>query len=202
MLTAELKYTRTPLKDFISHHKKNIMQRSRKQKLDHFYSLCNYSVPVLDAGVSGYQDYASQVNFFLNNFKFPSYQYTGLAVEPVNNLAAEHPDKTFIRYGGKRFPFQHRGFHWVFSNAVIEHVGDEDAQVWFVNEMLRVSRNVFFTTPNKFFPVESHTDVFFRHWFTKSFYKWCSEHHSYYGEHNLKLLSYFDLMRIMKKSTA
>lgn len=171
MLTAELKYTRTPIKDFVSHYKKGFLERSRKQKLYHFDSPCDYSIPILDAGVSGYQDYDHKVNFLLNDFKFPSFQYTGLAMEPVNNLAAQHPDKTFIRFGGMRFPFQYRDFHWFFSNAVIEHLGDEDAQLCFVNEMLRISRNMFFTTPNKFFPVESHTNVFIRHWFTKSFYK-------------------------------
>jgi hypothetical protein len=47
---------------------------------------------------------------------------------------------------------------------VTEHVGDEEAQIQFVNEMLRVARNVLFTTPSKYFPVESHTNTLLLHW--------------------------------------
>jgi len=43
---------------------------------------------------------------------------------------------------------------------VIEHVGDEDAQLLFLNEMMRVAKNVFFTTPNKYLPVESEIDLY------------------------------------------
>jgi hypothetical protein len=202
MITTELRYNRTSLKDFISVQKRSVMESSRQQKINHFYSLCNYNAPVLDVGVSGYDEYNPQVNFFLNNFRLPSYQYTGLAVEPVAGLKLKYPDKDFVEYPGDYFPFKENEFDWIFSNAVIEHVGGEEEQVLFINEMLRVGKNVFFTTPNKYFPVESHTDVFFRHWFPKSFYKWCSRNHSYYSQDNLKLLSYWDLHRLLKKSEA
>jgi hypothetical protein len=61
-------------------------------------------------------------------------------------------------------PFAAKEFDWVFSNAVIEHVGDAEDQFHFLLELLRVARNVFFTTPNRFFPVETHTRVLFSHW--------------------------------------
>ena len=158
MLTAELKYTRIIKTSYLI--TKGLLWKDRENKLNHFDSLRDYSVPILDAGVSGYYIMIRKVNFFLDDFKFPSFQYTGLAVEPVNNLAAQHPDKTFIRYWWNAISFSIVGFYWFFSNAVIEHVGESD-QLLFVNEMLRVSRNMFFFTPNKFFPVESHTNVFF-----------------------------------------
>ena len=85
---------------------------------------------------------------------------------------------------------------------MIEHVGDEQKQRNFINEMLRVGENVFFTTPNKFFPFEPHTNIFFRHWFQKSFYNWCKVNKPYWGKNNLALLSYFDIKRIMKESKA
>ncbi len=63
----------------------------------------------------------------------------------MNNL---FPDKRFVTYQGGKFPFDDDEFDWVFSNVVIEHVGNDEALLMFINEMLRVAKNVFFTTPN------------------------------------------------------
>ena len=59
---------------------------------------------------------------------------------------------------GCALPFKSASFDWVFSNAVIEHVGDWEKQKRFANEIRRVaSKGYFVTTPNKFFPIEPHT---------------------------------------------
>ena len=58
---------------------------------------------------------------------------------------------------GCRLPFANASFDWVFSNAVIEHVGGWEHQERFAKEIQRVaSRGFFVTTPNKFFPIEPH----------------------------------------------
>ena len=63
-----------------------------------------------------------------------------------------------------RCPFDDGSFDVVFSNAVIEHVGDRERQGQLVREALRVGRRVFLTTPNRWFPVEVHTRLPFVHW--------------------------------------
>lgn len=175
------------------------MQKSRSKKLEHFYSLCEKQSSVLDVGVS-YYEYNDAVNLFLRNFRFNASQYTGLAVEPMDDIRKKYPDKKFVEYPGGIFPFEDNEFDWVFSNAVIEHTGDRTNQLVFINEMLRVGKNVFFTTPNKWFPVESHTDVYFRHWFEKHFYKWCRLNSPFWSPENLLLLGINDLDKLMKES--
>jgi SAM-dependent methyltransferase len=55
-------------------------------------------------------------------------------------------------------PFRDGAFDWVFSNAVIEHVGDWKKQMQFANEIRRVAKKGYFVaTPNKWFPIDPHT---------------------------------------------
>jgi len=54
--------------------------------------------------------------------------------------------------------FADKSFDWVFSNAVLEHVGGIESQRRFAAEISRVARcGYFVTTPNKMFPIEPHT---------------------------------------------
>jgi len=171
------------------------------RKLDHFYRLCGGECSVLDVGVSD-NEHHEQVNMFLNQFRFDSKYYTGLAVQSMDKISRKHPDKRLVEYPGGTFPFGDKQFDWVFSNAVIEHVGDRDKQLQFINEMLRTGKHVFFTTPNKYFPVESHTNALFVHWFSKYFDTWCEDHNPYWNKGNLLLLSHGDLVKLLRGSNA
>ncbi len=181
--------------------KESVMQKSRSEKLNHFYSLCDMQSSFLDVGVSN-NEHNDSINFFLRNFRFNDSQYTGLAVQPMDDIRKKYPKKKFVEYSGGIFPFVDNEFEWVFSNAVIEHVGNTSDQLVFLNEMLRVGKNVFFTTPNKWFPIESHTNVFFKHWFDEYFYKWCKLNHPYWSADNLLLLEIKEINKIMEQSNA
>lgn len=65
---------------------------------------------------------------------------------------------TSIIADGCALPFRSQSFDWVFSNAVIEHVGDFSRQKLFSDEIRRVAaKGYFVATPNKYFPIEPHT---------------------------------------------
>ncbi len=67
---------------------------------------------------------------------------------------------------GRSLPFEDGSFDWVFSNAVIEHVGGWKEQVRFAEEIRRVaSKGYFVTTPNRHFPLDPHTLVPFYQYF-------------------------------------
>lgn len=185
--------------------KDRIMLRSREAKVEHFYSLFEPGMTVLDVGVTGKDDgrEAGPLNYFLKTYRYAPATYTGLGVHDVSGLQAAHVDKRFVRYDGKIFPFEDDAFDWVFSNAVIEHVGDRAAQLFFVNEMLRVGRYVFFTTPSKYFPVETHTYMPLIHWNGRLFDQWLWKHKpKWRSKTGLWLLSAGDIRRLMAESSA
>ena len=181
-------------------YKLAVMERSRRSKLEQFYSRYRGGA-VLDVGVSG-RDWSSMENFFLKSFTGNDRDYTALGIEELSELAARYPGRTFVQYPGGRFPFRNGEFEWVYANAVIEHVGTRREQVAFLDEMLRVARNVFFTTPNRWFPVESHTNVIFLHFWPYMFYRWCARRGLYWNPNTLNLLGQADLQQILANSRA
>jgi hypothetical protein len=70
----------------------------------------------------------------------------------------------FLVADGRTMPFRDKSCDLMVSNAVIEHVGNEGEQRRMVDEFVRVSRTWILTTPNRWFPVESHTSTAFVHW--------------------------------------
>jgi len=69
---------------------------------------------------------------------------------------------------GRALPFRDAAFDVVFSNSVIEHVGDADSQRRFAREVARVGRAYWVETPNRWFPVEQHLLTPFIHWLPRS----------------------------------
>lgn len=59
--------------------------------------------------------------------------------------------------------FDAGSFDMVFSNSVIEHVGDEPRQALFAAEARRIGASYWVQTPAIWFPIEAHTGVPF--WF-------------------------------------
>jgi hypothetical protein len=73
-----------------------------------------------------------------------------------------------VTASGTELPFEDDAFDVAFSNAVVEHVGGRDQQRRFVAELCRVAPRVFLSTPNRWFPAETHTLLPFIHWLPRS----------------------------------
>ena len=63
---------------------------------------------------------------------------------------------TWIFADGCRLPFRDKSFDVVFSNSVIEHLGDPRRHQQYAQEIARVGVRYFVQTPNRWFPVEPH----------------------------------------------
>lgn len=119
------------------------------------------SQKILDIGFTD-NDYSEEANYLEKHYPYLK-NITALGMENDGNFKKLFPEITTVLYDGNKFPFSDNTFDIVWSNAVIEHVGDRKKQVQFIQEMLRTCKQVYFTTPNKYSP-----SIFIRnyHWYT------------------------------------
>lgn len=72
---------------------------------------------------------------------------------------------------GTKLFYKDRSFDLVFSNSVIEHLGNWENQQKFAAEALRVGRDLWVQTPARSFPIEPHYLTPFIHYFPPAFQK-------------------------------
>jgi hypothetical protein len=68
-----------------------------------------------------------------------------------------------------KMPYADNAYPIGFSNSVIEHVGDFEAQKAFAREILRVAPKVWVQTPAYECPIEPHYLAPFMHWYPAGF---------------------------------
>ena len=74
----------------------------------------------------------------------------------LKEIKIKYPEIKTIKASALKLPFKTKSIDIVFSNAVIEHVGDKKKYKKFSKEIQRVGKRWFVTTPNKWFPFEPH----------------------------------------------
>ncbi len=105
---------------------------------------------------------------YLHARKEVDFQVPKEAIAVKNKLASKrYPQLEIVTYNGKTFPFSDKTFDICWSNAVLEHVGDEEEQIIFLKEIKRVAKRAFITTPNRYFPIEVHTRIPLLHFLPK-----------------------------------
>ncbi|WP_167884454.1 methyltransferase domain-containing protein [Leptospira ilyithenensis] len=140
----------------------------RQRIYNQFAAIANVTekIKVLDVGVSA-QDHPSS-NFFEQYFPYKN-NITALGLGDFKELEKIYPGLTYVKGDGRILPFSDKSFDWVFSHAVIEHVGNSSNQEAFIAELIRVSKKgVFLTSPNRLHPLEFHTGLPLFHYFPKA----------------------------------
>jgi Methyltransferase domain len=145
----------------------HVSLRSRRRKLELFLDLFapGPGSSVVDVGVTNapFGD-GSTDNFFEALYPWPE-QVTAVGATELDVFATAFPQVRAVHADGRALPFADGEFDFGFSNAVVEHVaGGREGQRRFVHELCRVSRRVFVTTPNRWFPLEVHTLLPLVHW--------------------------------------
>lgn len=136
-------------------------KRFRPKRLRLFYSLLGIgpNTRVLDLGGGAFfWDLALSEGL-------PLPEVTVLNIRPAGAQARDY--LTWILGDALRTDFADQSFDVVFSNSLIEHLGNWDSQMQFAKEVRRLAPRYFIQTPNRRFPVEPHLVTPFIHWLPK-----------------------------------
>ena len=137
-------------------------QISRKRKLETFFELVKQknAIKVLDVG--GAIENSSQL-FELFPYK-NNISVINISEEDIRAISKAYPEVDARVGDACNLPWPDKYFDIVYSNAVIEHVGDFGRQQKMASEIIRVGKRWFVTTPNRWYPFEFHMRLPFVTW--------------------------------------
>jgi len=119
----------------------------RRRRMDRFLNLFAPTPSTRICDIGGYPDFWKDV--------LPETPIMVLNIHPVAaprdrpNISTVLGDGTNLRYADKEFDI-------LFSNSVIEHLGNFENQQRFAQECMRVGRALWIQTPARSFPIEPH----------------------------------------------
>jgi hypothetical protein len=183
---------------------RKLSHRSRTKKFDLLLRVFRPrpSDRVLDIGASGQVFLVYSIE---DVYPFPDRIVAGgYALREALSARRYYPKPTYAVFDGCALPFPDRSFDLVFSNAVIEHILGEGRQERFAREIMRVGKSWFVTTPNYWFPFETHYHLPFIQFLPRSLQR---EYNRLLGTHipkgetqDLALLSGRQLQRLFPTS--
>lgn len=148
---------------------------SRRRKLRLFYEQMQPSeqTKILDVGSQVAPDDQADCQL-INSYPWKSSLSTVNIMEQHTHAIRQRFPEIDARTGDARcLPWPDKHFDVVYSNAVIEHVGDLDDQRKMASEIMRVGRRWFVTTPNRWYPFEFHLRLPFVTWLPGQAYLAC-----------------------------
>ena len=154
---------------------------------------------IIDIGTTPVLD--KHENFFLNHYKFP-HKITCFSDQKLDTLKNNFPNLKMIRGDGRDTKLPNNSYDIVMSNATLEHVGSFDNQNRFIKELYRISKKkCIISTPNRYFPIDSHTMLPLVHWLPKKIHRKFLNllgQNFLAKEENLNLISIKDILKICK----
>lgn len=144
----------TPLIDKIAY---SVSAKSRKKKFSQFLEKVDpqENESILDVGVNT-AEYSETDNYLETAYAHPE-KITAVGLGNMSAFSARYPLVHVVSADGLALPFENDAFDIAYSNAVIEHVSDHKNQLQFLEELIRVTKRGYLTTPNRLFPIEVHT---------------------------------------------
>lgn len=137
-----------------------ISKKSRTKKWLQFleWAKTTSATTILDIGVNT-TEYSENDNLLERLYSYPA-NITAIGLETNwSEFRTRYPEVKTQTADGTKLPFSDNNFDITYSNAVIEHVGNQAKQLAFLKEMYRVGKRGYCTTPNRFFPIEVHTRI-------------------------------------------
>jgi ubiquinone/menaquinone biosynthesis C-methylase UbiE len=133
----------------------SIAAKLRAKRLSLFLSLIkSLPTPIRILDIGGTLNFWQTAGFLEGRFADIEITLLNLNIPKIEN---SHPSINYAIGDARNMKqFQDNEFDIVFSNSVIEHVGNYEDQAKMANEVLRVGKRYFIQTPNLYFPIEPH----------------------------------------------
>ena len=167
-----------------------VSYKARKKTYDLFLRLFPDVKRIADYGVTA-EGSSAEANL-LEQLYPDKGKITAISIEDAGFLEKKYPGMKFVKVlPDQRLPFDDDYFDVVYSHAVIEHITGDRERSHFIEEITRIGRCVFLTTPNRYFPLETHTLVPFLHFLMPSFFYFLLDRKvlsRFYNSGNLRLL--------------
>ena len=174
--------------------------KARKKIFDKIIDQILDGESILDVGTTPVK--LKHENFFLNHYHLKE-NITCLSNQNLDKLKELYPNLKTILADGRDTKLLENSFDISISNATLEHVGNFEEQIIFVKEMYRISKKkIIVVTPNRFYPIDTHTMLPLIHWLPKKFHRKILKILKYDFlalEKNLNLLSEKDLIEICNR---
>lgn len=157
---------------------------------------------IIDIGTSP-DERLKDTNFFERKYPFPK-MLSIASVEDCAELVKKYHLRKYIKLTEENIlPLKNNAYDIVVSWATIEHVGNRSKQKHFLNELCRLGKKVFITTPDRSSWYEPHTATFFLHYFPKKLFrkilKWIGKDF-WSKEENLNILSFKDVTELVSNT--
>lgn len=154
---------------------------SRKNKLELFYEIMKptWQEKVLDVGAE-ISPYCNRGLQLIDSYPWKE-KITAIntSTEHIKLIKKHYPEIEAIVADTRALPWPDKYFDVVYSNAVIEHVGDFNRQKQMAAEIMRVGKRWFVATPNRWYPFEFHMRLPFVTWLPWHGYLWAGSIISY-----------------------
>jgi ubiquinone/menaquinone biosynthesis C-methylase UbiE len=125
---------------------------------------------ILDIGAEINPDNKSVVQFIDNYPWKNNVSALNLSSQHISLIKRHYPEIDARVGDACDLPWSDNHFDIVFSNAVIEHLGSFEKQKKMADEIMRVGKSWFVTTPNRWYPFEFHMRLPFVTWLPRSGY--------------------------------
>ena len=127
---------------------------------------------VLDVGAEANFNSKKDIQF-IDSYPWKSIvSVVNISSEQISVFNKNYPEIEAVVSDACELPWPDKHFDIVYSNAVIEHVGNFERQQKMAAEIMRVGKRWFVTTPNRWFPFEFHMRLPFVTWLPGNGYLW------------------------------
>jgi len=147
---------------------------SRKHKLESFYKLIKPDPKdkILDVGAETNPDGNRGLQLIDSYPWKDNLTALNISTEHIKLIKQHYPQIEAIVADARALPWPDKYFDIIYSNAVIEHVGNFENQKKMAAEIMRVGKRWFVTTPNRWYPFEFHMRLPFVTWLPRHGYAW------------------------------